>query len=90
MWRSVFVALGIMAIIVGIEFLMIDSATLYEAATAKPISFLDPTGSPAEEATVFRPKDWMPWAFIGGGIITIVYSKLLPARFHNWRHSGAS
>ena len=35
MWRSIFIALGIMAIVVGVECLMIDSATFYTAAETR-------------------------------------------------------
>ncbi|TWU33349.1 hypothetical protein [Novipirellula artificiosorum] len=89
MWRSVFIALGVMAIVLGLEFLVIDSATFYDPDEVRTISFLDPTGSSAEAAKVFRPKDWMPWAFLSGGIVTIVYSYLIPVRYRSWRQAGA-
>ncbi|EMI22571.1 putative membrane protein [Rhodopirellula maiorica SM1] len=87
MWRSLFIALGIMAVIVGIEFLFIDSATIYQGEPANAVSFVDPTGAPANSAKVFRPKDWMPWSLLSGGIITIVYTYLIPVRYARWRQS---
>ncbi len=91
MWRSVFIALGIMAVIVGVECLFIDSATLYQPEEVRQVSLNDPAFSmSANPAKVVRPKDWMPWAFISGGIITVVYSYHLPVHYRRWRNSPAN
>ncbi|TWU54600.1 hypothetical protein Poly51_33190 [Rubripirellula tenax] len=85
MRRSIFIALGIMAIILGAEFLMIDSANLYAAGETRPASFINPAGSPSGNVSTWRPKEWMPWAFLSLGAITVLYAFTLPRR---WR-SGA-
>ncbi|MDA8746408.1 hypothetical protein N9N28_17430 [Rubripirellula amarantea] len=81
MWRSIFLALGIMAIIVGAECLVIDSANMYSANETRPSSFINPAGSPSATAKVWRPKEWMPWMLLAGGTITILYAFTLPKRF---------
>lgn len=81
MWRSIFLALGIMAIILGAECLVIDSANLYSARETQASSFMNPAGSPSGSASVWRPKEWMPWFLLAGGAITILYSFTLPQRF---------
>lgn len=86
MRRSIFIALGIMAIILGFEFLVIDSATLYKAGETQPASFINPTGSPSGNMSVWRPKEWMPWAFLSMGAITVLYAFTLPRR---WRTASA-
>ena len=50
MWRSLFIALGIMAIIVGFECLVIESADLYSANGTTARSFINPAGSPSASA----------------------------------------
>ncbi|TWU26648.1 hypothetical protein Pla52o_05010 [Novipirellula galeiformis] len=87
MWRSIFIALGIMAVIIGVECLLIDSATIYQGESAKVVNMADPSGVMASPPKVFRPKDWMPWSLLSGGILTIVYTYLIPIRYARWRQS---
>jgi len=86
MRRSLIIALGIMAIILGVEFLLIDSAYLHSAGETKPASFVNPNGSPSGSVNVWRPKEWMPWALLSSGAITVLYAFTLPRR---WRGSLA-
>ena len=81
MWRSIFIAAGIMAIIVGVECLVIDSATLYSAAETDASSFLNPLISPATNVREWQPQEWFPWAFLSVGVITVLYAFTLPKRF---------
>lgn len=81
MWRSFFLAIGIMAIIVGAECLIIDSAQLYSAGETRATSFINPAASPASSSTIWRPKEWLPWLMLAGGTITILYAFTLPKRF---------
>lgn len=60
MWKSVALALGMFACVVGAELLLIDSATI------KPI---DGTGP----ARPFTAPDWAPWALVSVGAITILH-----------------
>ena len=62
MWRSLFIALGIMAIILGFECLVIDSASLYSASGTNAESFLNPIGIPSASTREWRPKEWSPAA----------------------------
>ncbi len=87
MRRSIFIALGIMAIILGVEFLVIDSANLYAAGETSGSSFMNPAGSPSANVSVWRPKEWMPWAFLSIGAITVLYAFTLPKR---WRGGVAA
>ncbi len=81
MWRSIFIAVGIMAIVLGFECLVIDSADLYAAGETKASSFLNPARTPAINTLEWRPKEWFPWAVLSGGVITILYAFTLPRRF---------
>ena len=81
MWKTLFIALGIMAIIFGIECLLIDSAVLYSSQKTTAIDFFDPTSRPATESKVWRPREWMPWAILSVGAIVVLYSWTIPRRF---------
>ena len=84
MWRSFFLAIGIMMLIVGAECLIIDSATLYQAAEASATDFIDPDLVPGKTTKVVSPTEWMPWTLLSGGAIVVIYATTLPKR---WGHA---
>ena len=71
-----------MAIILGFECLVIDSASLYTASGTNAESFLNPVGIPSANTREWRPKEWFPWAFLSAGGITILYAFTLPKRWY--------
>ncbi|TWU04228.1 hypothetical protein [Stieleria varia] len=85
MWRSLFIALGIMAIIVGIECLLIDSASFYSRSSTTAVDFLDPSGAPSKSITTWKPKEWFPWLVLSVGTLVVIYSFTIPNRI---RHSS--
>lgn len=81
MWRSIFIAVGIMAIIIGLECLVIDSANFYSAAETEAGAFVNPVAVPASHSQQWRPKEWFPWVILTAGGITVLYAITLPKRF---------
>jgi hypothetical protein len=83
MWRSLFVSIGIMAVIFGIECLFIESATLYggSASDLRASSFLS-SGAVASTRE-WRPQEWFPWAVISAGVVTVIYAFTLPQRWNS-------
>ncbi len=83
MWRALFIALGIVMIVVGIEFLVIDSATLAGGgggAVEKPQSknfFFNSAPPPKVTQKVFKPKEWQAWSLLASGAIVVIYAKTL-------------
>jgi hypothetical protein len=77
MWKSVFLASGIFATVVGFEMLLIDSAVILP---------IDGQGSPRQ----FTAPDWAPWTLLSTGAVTILHlctsakaaSPPPPQRFH--------
>lgn len=65
MWKSVFLAGGIFACILGVELLVIDSAVLVP---------LSGQGDPTD----FRAPDWAPWTLLSVGAATILHFCQLP------------
>lgn len=75
MWRALFMALGISAVILGLECLVVEKAVL--ANTAAPAA----EGQPAIGASRdFIPPDWAPWSLMSTGAVTMLYSVTLPKR----------
>jgi len=64
MWKSVFLAGGIFACVLGFELLLIDSAVM--------------TGIQGAGESVFRAPDWMPWTLLSVGAATILHFCQLP------------
>jgi hypothetical protein len=83
-WRSFFLAVGIMLLIVGIECLLIDSATLFAASESSAADFMDPTRPAGQSTRVISPSEWVPWTLLSSGAIVIIYAVTLPKR---WGHA---
>ena len=75
MWRAMFMALGLSAVILGLECLVVEKAVLARS-TAAPVE-----GQPAVSAPRdFIPPDWAPWSLMSTGAVTMLYSVTLPKR----------
>lgn len=85
MWRAFFLAIGAMLIIIGVETLLIDSATIYSAAESSPTDFMDPTATPGQKTKVVKPDEWIPWAAMSIGAVVVLYAFTLPQR---WNRGG--
>lgn len=81
MWRSLFLAMGAMLVIVGIESMVIESATIYSKtapASAEGGNGAAPAGPPTR---VVQPQEWVPWTAMSVGAIVVLYAFTLPQRF---------
>ena len=67
MWKSVCLAAGIFACVIGLELLVIDSAVVLP---------IDGRGSPQ----VVMAPDWAPWSLISAGAVTLLNFGTLPTR----------
>ena len=65
MWRSIFLAMGIFTLILGLETLVIDSATF---------------ANHSEGRRELNPADWAPWSLLSAGTVVILYSFTLPQK----------
>ncbi len=85
MWRSFFLAVGTMLIIVGVECLLIDSATLAsertETVQVNPGWFQPAQTLEVSNSRVIRPKEWIPWSSLATGAVVLLYSFTLPRRW---------
>jgi hypothetical protein len=81
MWRSFFLAIGAMMMIVGVEAMLIDSATVYAAAESSASQFMDPNSAPGTVTKEIRPGEWTPWVIFSAGAIIVLYAFTLPQRW---------
>jgi len=82
MWRSLFLAIGIMVIVLGVETMFIDSANVYAAAESSAVDFIDPGTTPAQRTKAWEPGEKFPWAMLAVGTIIVLYAITLPKRWH--------
>ena len=81
MWRSLFLAIGTMMMIVGVEAMLIDSATFYAAAESSASEFIDRSSPMTANARIIRPGEWTPWVILSLGAIVVLYAFTLPQRW---------
>ncbi len=74
-----------MLIIVGVECLLIDSATLAsdrtEIVQVNNGWFQPARAMEMSNEHVVRPKEWIPWSALASGAIVLLYSFTLPRRW---------
>ncbi len=87
MWRAFFFAIGTMLVIVGVECLLIESATLTseKVPAAQVRNGWLPQQSPVQVGTnrVVHPPEWIPWSLIASGTVVLLYALTLPSRWGN-------
>jgi hypothetical protein len=78
MWRALFWAIGVYAILLGAQCLVIDKAVLQARQPGQAqLGGLIPGREVNREIV---PPDWAPWTLISAGLITLIYSFTLPKR----------
>ncbi len=80
MWRSLFLASGIVLCILGGECLILEKAVLAkkEAPPQEVASIFGP--APASAKREIKPPEWAPWSFLSAGTVVILYSYSIPRR----------
>ncbi|MEM0924528.1 MAG: hypothetical protein AAGJ83_00685 [Planctomycetota bacterium] len=81
MWRTFFIALGIMGIIVGFETMIIESANFYSMRGSNTKELLDPSSITGQTIITWEPKEWVPWVLLSVGTLIVIYAFSLPKRF---------
>jgi len=66
MGRALFLSLGIFAFVLGLQALLIDSATL---SSNGPGRYRE-----------LAPPDWAPWSLMSAGAVVVLYSFTLPQK----------
>ena len=83
MWRSIFMAVGITLCLFGVECLFVEEAVLAKSIGGAPpaASTTDAGGGGGKRE--IKTQEWMPWSFLGGGAVIILYTITIPRRFQS-------
>ncbi|QDS97460.1 hypothetical protein [Adhaeretor mobilis] len=73
MFRSLFLALGATCLLIGVEALALEQAT---------IKYPDRRSPERYSVRTFDPPAWAPWSLMGGGAVVILYSFTIPRRMN--------
>ena len=80
MFRSFFLALGIYAIILGLECLVVDKAVLQPSREATASAMAQQIAPAYREIT---PAEWAPWTLLSAGAVVTLYSFTIPAKMRS-------
>ena len=80
MWRSMFLAAGIVICVLGGECLILEKAVLAgeQPAVEETVSLFGPTSM--EPSNEIKPPEWAPWSLLSTGAVVILYSYSIPRR----------
>ena len=73
MWRSIFLALGAYAVLLGAECLVVDRVVLKPKGSGE-------ASSKTAETRNLTPPEWAPWSLLSCGAVTMLYSFTIPNR----------
>ncbi len=71
MFRSLFLAMGAYACLLGVEALALEKAVLKKPVEGQPHQY-------TEEDLV--PPEWAPWSLMSAGAVVVLYSFAIPRR----------
>jgi hypothetical protein len=77
MIRSFFLAIGVFALILGGECLVLDRAVLKASQEPTLDGFTERMATSQREIT---PPEWAPWSLLSAGAVVLLYSCTLPAK----------
>jgi hypothetical protein len=75
--KSFFMAIGIFAIILGVECLILDRAVLAPSQEPTISGFAERMASAQREIS---PPEWAAWSLLSAGAVVILYSITLPQK----------
>jgi hypothetical protein len=74
MLRALFLGVGLFVLVLGLECMAIDQATVINSQDSGAMSMSSST-------VTVTPADWVPWTLFSAGAVTILYSYTLPQKF---------
>lgn len=87
MWRAFLMAIGISAIILGGEFMIVDRMVIAapQSAITRSRDISSPTlstfgSSSLQSRKIFIPPEWAPWGLLSGGVLVVLYAASLAHR----------
>jgi len=77
MWRSLFLAIGICIVVLGLESMALDKVVMNpkgQSAAAQTAANVAP------RVKEIAPPDWAPWSLLSTGVVVILYTFTIPKR----------
>lgn len=71
MWRALFLAIGVYAVLVGAQALAVERVVM------KPTKDGDRIVAQGKD---LQPAEWTPWSLMAGGAVIVLYSFTIPRR----------
>jgi hypothetical protein len=78
MWRAFFLSVGVCAMVLGIESLVIEKVVM-AASGEHSTSGLAERVAPSALREV-EPPEWAPWSLMSGGAVIILYTFTIPQK----------
>jgi hypothetical protein len=79
MWRAFFLAIGVFAILLGVQCLGVAQFTMKMTGDPTPATAPWESPGPALPKKI-NPAPWSPWSFLVTGAVVCLYSFTLPRR----------
>ncbi|MHB8956497.1 MAG: hypothetical protein ACYC4U_26230, partial [Pirellulaceae bacterium] len=79
MWRSLFLAIGIVLCILGAECLVMEKAVLKGEDAPAPSAAMF-MSAPLNSSKEIVPPEWAPWTLMSFGAVVVLYSYSIPRR----------
>lgn len=80
MWKSFFLAIGIVLCIVGAECLAVQKFVMKPKPQAVKAGAWLPGGQNVSPPREITPRDWAPWSLMSTGAVVCLYSFTIPRR----------
>jgi hypothetical protein len=77
MWRAFFLSVGISAVLLGLESLVVEKVTLAASGEHSASAFAERLTPHLREV---EPPEWAPWSLLSGGAVVILYTFTLPQK----------
>ncbi len=78
MWRAFFLSVGVCAVVLGVESLVIEKVVMAASGEHSTSGFAERV-APAALREV-EPPEWAPWSLMSVGAVVILYTITIPKR----------
>ncbi len=77
MWRAFFLSVGICAVLLGLESLVVERIVLAAGSEHNASGIAERVAPGLREV---EPPEWAPWSLLSGGAVVILYTFTLPQK----------
>jgi hypothetical protein len=78
MWRAFFLSVGVCAMFLGVESLVIEKVVMAASDEHSASGFAERLAPKALREV--EPPEWAPWSLLSGGAVVILYTFTIPQK----------